>query len=127
MAKRTPAKTSRKPLEEADPRFVPVTKAFARTGGFSLMESKTGAMRGLILNGKSFGMSSNGRFILKLDAERVATLMARGIGRPFAPSTGRLMKDWVEVTHPDADWVALAREAYRLAAASRPPTRRTKR
>jgi hypothetical protein len=27
-------------------------------------ESKSGAMRGLMLNGKSFGMSTHGRFVL---------------------------------------------------------------
>jgi hypothetical protein len=52
------------------PRFVPVAKALARTTGFSLMESKSGAMRGMRLNGTSFGMSSHGRFILKLTEDR---------------------------------------------------------
>ena len=45
-------------LDEADPRFDPVVKALAHTPGFSLMQSKSGAMRGLVLEGKSFGMSS---------------------------------------------------------------------
>src|SRR5271169_1789009 len=126
MAKRTPAKTSRKPLDEADPRFVPVARAFARVPGFSLMESKSGAMRGLMLNGKSFGMSSNGRFILKLTEARAAALIAEGIGKAFSPSDGRSMKGWIEVTHPDADWVALAEEAH-LAAPSKPKTKRPKR
>ena len=73
----------------ADPRFVPVAKAFARAPGFSLMESKSGAMRGLMLHGKSFGMSQHGRFILKLDEERVAALVVEGIGKPFRPGAGR--------------------------------------
>jgi hypothetical protein len=53
--------------DQADPRFEPLAKAFARTRGFSLMESKSRAMRGLMLNGKSFGMSSHGSLILKMN------------------------------------------------------------
>jgi hypothetical protein len=65
-----------------------VAKAFARTPGFSLMESKSGAMRGLMLNGKSFGMSSHGRFIVKLTVERAAARVAEGVGKPFSPRPG---------------------------------------
>jgi len=115
LAKKAPAKKVA-PLEQADPRFVPVIKAFAGKLGFSLMESKSGAMRGLMLNGKSFGMSSHGRFILKLTEERTATLIGDGVGKPFSPSAGRAMKGWLEVTDPKANWVVLAKEAYRLAA-----------
>jgi hypothetical protein len=104
-------------VDQADPRFVPVADAFRRTPGFALMESKSRAMRGLTLHGKSFGMSQDGRFILKLDEERVAALVADGVGKPFSPGAGRVMKGWIEVTHAKADWVALAKEAYRLAAA----------
>ncbi len=106
---------------EADPRFVPVVKAFTRTTGFSLMESKSGAMRGLMLHGKSFGMSQDGRYILKMNEERVGALVAEGVGKPFSPSPGRVMKGWIEITSPGADWVALAKEAHRIAAASTKP------
>lgn len=75
----------------------------------------------MMLNGKSFGMSSHGRFILKLDEARVATLVAAGVGKAFSPGAGRVMKGWIEVTARDADWVALAREAHRFASA---PTKR---
>jgi uncharacterized protein YdhG (YjbR/CyaY superfamily) len=109
------AKQNSTPVDEADPRFIPVAQAFARTPGFSLMESKSGAMRGLMLSGKSFGMSSHGRFILKLTEERAAALIAEGIGKPFGPSPSRVMKGWIEVTDGKADWVALAREAHRIA------------
>ena len=127
MPKDKSAKKIGKPLGEADPRFFPVAQAFAGTPGFSLMESESGAMRGLMLNRKSFGMSSDGRFMLKLTEDRAAALIAEGIGKPFSPSAGRVMRSWIEVTHPEADWVALAKEAHRLAAASKPapklPTR----
>ena len=105
--------------DAADPRFVPVAKAFARKAGFSLMESKSGAMRGLMLNGKSFGMSSHGRLMLKLTEERAAELISQGVGKPFRPAAGRVMKSWIEVTHPEVDWVVLAKEAYGIAAAEK--------
>jgi hypothetical protein len=104
--------------DQADPRFAPVAAAFARTPGFSLMQSKSQATRGLMLNGKSFGMSSHGRFILKLNEARVAALIGAGVGQPFSPVAGRIMKGWIDVTDPKADWVALAREAYGLASAA---------
>ena len=72
-------------------------------------------MRGMMLNGKSFGMSSHDRFILKLTAERAAALVAEGVGKPFSPAPGRVMKGWLEVTDPDVDWVGLAKEAWGLA------------
>jgi hypothetical protein len=125
MAKRAGAKTAVR--DEADPRFEPVAKAFARTRGFSLMESKSRAMRGLMLNGKSFGMSSHGRLILKMNEARATALIAKGIAKPFAPSPGKVMKGWLEVTHPKADWVALAKEALALAAAGgvKPPAKKS--
>ena len=73
-------------------------------------------MRGMMLNGKSFGMSSHGRFILKLTAERTAALVVEGVGEPFSPPPGRVMKGWIEVTDPAADWVGLAKEAWWVAA-----------
>ncbi len=103
-----------------------MAEAFAGTPAFSLMESKSGAMRGLMLNGKSFGMLSNGRFMLKLTEDRATALIAEGIAKGFAPTAGRVMKGWIEVTHPEADWVALAREAHRLAAASKPAVRKSR-
>jgi hypothetical protein len=117
-SKRTPKKkTAAPPADGPDPRFEPVVRAFARTAGFSIMESKSGGSRGLMLNGKSFGMSQHGRFMLKLTEERAAALIAEGIGKPFSPSAGRVLRSWIEVTHPKADWVALAKEAHRIGAA----------
>ncbi len=111
-------KSAAKPIEGPDPRFEPVARALAGTAGFSLMEGKSGALRGLMLDGKSFGMSTHGRFVLKLDEERVAALVARGDGQPFEASAGRAMKGWIEITGAKSNWVALAKEAHRLAAAA---------
>lgn len=95
---------------------MPVVAAFKGKRGFSVMESKSGATRGLMHDGKSFGMSSHGRFILKLDEARAAELFEAGVAKPFASSPGRVMKGWVEVTSAKADWIALAKEAHALAA-----------
>jgi len=101
--------------DEADPRFAPVAEALAGLPGFSLMDSKSQATRGLMLNGSSFGMSSRGRLILKLTPERAAELVEAGVGTPFSPSAGKVLAGWIEVTKADADWLALAREAYESA------------
>jgi hypothetical protein len=103
---------------EADPRFEPVARVFARVPGFSLMESKSQGSRGLMLNGKSFGMSHHGRFVLKLDEKLAAFHVAAGTAKPFYAAPNRPMKGWIEVSDPKADWVKLAKEAYRLASGS---------
>ena len=118
VAKKPATKKPAAPSDGADPRFLPVVHAFRGTPGFSLMESKSGAIRGLVLNGKSFGMSSHGRLMLKLNEVRAAALIADGTGTSFSPSAGRVMKGWLEVTSAKADWVALAREAHQLAMAA---------
>lgn len=124
-AKKSPAKKPAAPVvDETDPRFVPVAKAFARTPGFSLMESKSRGTRGLQLHGKSFGMSTDGRFILKLDEVRVEELIADGVGEPFYPSDGKAMRGWVEISKPGADWVALAKEAFELAKGAAKPAKK---
>ena len=123
MPKRASARPAAATADEADPRFLPVVEALAKIAGFSLMESKSRAMRGLMLNGKSFGMSSHGRLILKLTDERALALILDRVGKPFSASPGRTLKGWIEVTRPDADWVALALEACGLAQAGKPAAR----
>ena len=106
-----------KALDGPDPRFLPVIAALEGVPGFSLMESNSGATRGLMLDGRSFGMSSHGRLILRLTEARATELIAADVGAQFYPSPGRPLKGWIEVTRPDADWVALAQEAHQIAAA----------
>ena len=117
MRDRTSAPSPSGSPDSPDPRFVPVAEALSGAPGFSLMESKSGATRGLMLNGKSFGMSSHGRLILKLTEARASELVADGTGVPFESSPGRPLKGWIEITTPDADWVALGQEAYQIAMA----------
>jgi hypothetical protein len=118
MPKKPSANPNPPSVDEADPRFLPVVAALENTPGFALMESRSRGMRGLMLNGKSFGMSSHGRLILKLGNERVLALIAAEVGEPFRPSPDKVMNGWIDVTEPSADWVALAKEALELANAA---------
>ena len=47
---------------------------------------------------------------MKLSKERVATLIEQGVGKPFDPGHGRLMKRWLTITSPTASWVELTKE-----------------
>jgi hypothetical protein len=70
------------------------------------------ASYGLKVNGKIFAMQVKERFVAKLPKPRVDALVEAGIGERFDPGHGRVMKEWVSIEPPDADCVALAREAY---------------
>ena len=48
---------------------------------------------GLKVDGKTFAMVSRGRLVFKLPKARVAELAAAGVGAPFGPGHGRLMKE----------------------------------
>ncbi len=87
------------------------------------MESKTRAMRGMMFNGKSFGMSSHGRLNLKLTPERVDQLIGDGAGVRFSASEGKPAKGWIEVTLPESKWVDLAQEANNLAVTGAPKSK----
>jgi len=52
------------------------------------MQSKSRATRGMMLHGKSFGMSTHGRFILKLNDART-TELSPSLGKSFSPAPGR--------------------------------------
>ena len=116
--------------DQADPRFVPVVAALEKSAGFTLMESQSKATRGLRRDGKSFGMSFHGRFILKLNEERAAALVDEGVAKPFSPAPGKVLRGWVEITAHSADWISLALEAYALASPGKsrprkaPPSKR---
>jgi hypothetical protein len=54
--------------------------------------------------------------VIKLPAARVADLISRGSGEPFAPA-GRAFREWVAVPAPDRrSWLALLTEAKSHAA-----------
>jgi hypothetical protein len=49
-------------------------------------------------SGKLFALFTQGTLVVKLPNERVAAIDAQGVGKPFDPGHGRLMKGWLTVT-----------------------------
>ena len=100
-------------MEPAE-RFATLVEAFADCPGVTLPE-ESGPRRfgtdALKVNGSIFAMLQGDQLVLKLPADRVDALIARGIGGPFAAGKGRPMKEWVTVTGDDETWLALARDA----------------
>ncbi|HEY7372645.1 MAG TPA: hypothetical protein VIF57_10835 [Polyangia bacterium] len=98
------------PAAALDPAFLPVVKAFAadRRVGLGKMFSSKAVLN---VDGRIFAMCVKGNLVVKLPRARVEEMTAAGVGRPFDPGHGRLMKEWISVAGGAARWVALAREA----------------
>jgi hypothetical protein len=93
----------------ADPKFTPTVREFenrARAG----VARKFGS-NGLKVNGELFALFTQGTLVVKLPHDRVAALVAQGVGEAFDPGHGRLMKGWLTVVSPRASWLDLTREA----------------
>jgi TfoX/Sxy family transcriptional regulator of competence genes len=92
----------------SDPKLAPVVDAFEGT--------KAGARKfgsnGLKVDGKLFALFTQGTLVVKLPKARLAALVASGVGNPFDPAHGRLMKEWLTVTSTKARWIDLAKEAH---------------
>jgi hypothetical protein len=94
----------------ADPKLAVVVREFEKT-----QAAGTGRKFGsnaLKANGKLFALFTQGTLVVKLPNHRVAELVADGIGKPFDPGHGRLMKGWLTVVSTRASWLDLAREAH---------------
>ena len=104
---------------EVDPRFLPVVAAFANDRDVS-RKKMFSSNSVLSVKGKIFAMFVKGRFVAKLPRERVDALVGAGIGAPFDPGHGRLMKEWVAVDEAGPPWIDLAREAHRFVKTGRP-------
>jgi TfoX/Sxy family transcriptional regulator of competence genes len=75
-------------------------------------------MPSLKLGSKLFAGSSEDQLVVKIGRERVDDLVAAGTASRFDPSgRGRPMKDWAVIAPDGGDWLALAEEAKRYAAA----------
>jgi TfoX/Sxy family transcriptional regulator of competence genes len=98
--------------DEIDPRLVPVVEAFAADEQVS--RGKMFGSVGLKVKGKVFVMLVKGRLVAKLPKERVDEIVASGMGQPFDPGHGRLMKEWVAIEGDHGQWVGLAKEARRF-------------
>jgi len=98
-----------------DPALAPVVDDFdarASEGG------RTFGANGLKVKGKLFALFTQDTLVVKLPKDRVAVLVAEGVGRPFDPGHGRLMKEWLTVTDARASWFELAKEAHDFVAAA---------
>lgn len=63
-------------------------------------------------NGKLFALFTQDTLVVKLPNPRVAALVAEGVGRPFNPGHGRLMKGWLTLVGDRGSWAELVREAH---------------
>jgi hypothetical protein len=67
-------------------------------------------------HGKIFAMLVRGRLVLKLPADRVTALIARGDGLAFDANTGTPMREWFSLDPGSGlDWLTLATEALEFA------------
>lgn len=97
---------------EIDPRFAPVVQAFAGVRG--VKAGKLFASYGLKVKGKISAIFGKGRLVVKQPEERVDEIVTAGKAERFNPGHGRLMKEWAAFQSEEAQWVELAREAYKF-------------
>jgi hypothetical protein len=91
-------------------RFGALASTLLGEPGVTLSESRGFSRDSLMVNGKLFAAVRREILMLKLPAERVASLIASGQGAPFDANKGKPMKEWV-LAGMSADWDVLAREA----------------
>jgi hypothetical protein len=71
-----------------------------------------GTSPGLRIAGKIFAMLVKEELVVKLPRDRVAELSEAGVGSPFDPGHGRLMKEWLSVpARAGRRWPAIVDEA----------------
>lgn len=105
-------KKSRRNTVQVDSRFSQVVQAFAKDRTVSHGRTKGFGAGALKVNDRIFAMlSSKGEFVVKLPKERVDTLVREGTGQRFDPGRRKLMKEWLVVKRPTANWLGLAEEA----------------
>ena len=102
---------------QADPELAPVIDAYEKQAGESGRKFGRNGLK--TEGGKLFALFTQGTLVVKLPSERVASLVAQRVGKPFDPGHGRLMKGWLTVTSAKASWTELAREAYVFVKASK--------
>ncbi len=96
-------------MDAAD-RFDRVVAAFE--GDRDVATGRMFGSLGLKTSGKTFAMLVNRRLVVKLPRERVAELADAGVGEPFDPGHGRLMREWAAIgADADVDWLELTRDA----------------
>jgi hypothetical protein len=94
----------------ADPQLASIATAFKE--GEEAGGKRRFGSNGLKVNGKLFALFTQGTLVVKLPKVRVAALTDEGVGEPFDPGHGRLMKEWLAVRSHDASWIDLTKEAH---------------
>ena len=102
------------PSGAIDPRLAKIARAFENEPGVTF--GKLFASYGLRVRGKIFAMIVRGNLVVKLPKARVDELVSRGAGTHFEPGPGRVMKEWISMSAPHPDPIALAREAHAFVA-----------
>jgi hypothetical protein len=94
-------------------RFAKLVRTFADEPGVDVGGGRRGFGRGTLqVGGRIFAMVSHGRLVLKLPRERVAGLIAAGVGTTFDAGKGKPLPEWlVLIESDDATLLDLAREA----------------
>jgi hypothetical protein len=99
----------------ADAKLAPIALAYEKD---ALKPGRKFGKNGLKTKaGQLFALFTQGTLVVKLPRDRVTALVETGVGTPFDPGHGRLMKEWLTVTSPKASWVTLAKEAFEFVAA----------
>jgi TfoX/Sxy family transcriptional regulator of competence genes len=92
-------------------RFAAIAETHVGTTGVTT-GTGFGGNPGLRVGGKIFAMLVEDELVVKLPKDRVAELSGSGVGHPFEPGTGRVMKEWLSVpTDAGRRWKALVEDA----------------
>jgi hypothetical protein len=104
-----------KPVIELVPELKAVASALARDRRVVHFKSTS-----LCYDDKVFAMIVKGDLVLKLPAARVTELIAKRLGHPYDPGSGKMMKEWVAFSpSKKSRWVALAKESRDFLAGSK--------
>ena len=94
--------------------YAQIKTHFAAVAGAQVNEGR--GSQGIKCGKKMFAMFYKGDLLLKLAPERVAQLIASGVGTAYDPGNGTAMKDRVIVrAEHSAQWIELAEESLRHA------------
>lgn len=100
---------------EAQKAFDSIIAIYGNNPGVSI--GKMFGSPGLKVNNKVFALLVKNQLVVKLEKERVDSLVAEGKGQYFDPGHGRLMKQWITIPMTfQAEWPNLAEEARKYLA-----------
>ena len=101
-------------------RYEYLVDEFAAVDGVTPPEGGSGFGRGALrYRRKIFAMFVRGELVVKLPADRIDELIARGHGVRFDANKGTPMKEWFRLDAESAlEWESLAREALDFARAA---------